>query len=123
MIIKGKERRFELNVQSHEEIAKHLRDEDFANFGELYQRGSLATIKADIMLAITMNRAFEDHRAYDNPDYKPEYLTEEDFRFFSQAQLAELESELTKAMNAGNEISVETEEPKTSGKNADGAKE
>ena len=66
MIIKGKERRFELNVQSHEEIAKHLRDEDFANFGELYQRGSLATIKADIMLAITMNRAFEDHRAYDN---------------------------------------------------------
>lgn len=123
MIIKGKERRFELNVQSHEEIAKHLRDEDFANFGELYQRGSLATIKADIMLAITMNRAFEDHRAYDNPDYKPEYLTEEDFRFFSQAQLAELESELTKAMNAGNEISVETEEPKASGKNADGAKE
>lgn len=123
MIIKGKERRFELNVQSHEEIAKHLKDEDFANFGELYQRGSLATIKADIMLAITMNRAFEDHRAYDNPDYKPEYLTEEDFRFFSQAQLAELESELTKAMNAGNEISVEAEEPKTSGKNADGAKE
>lgn len=123
MIIKGKERRFELNVQSHEEIAKHLRDEDFANFGELYQRGSLATIKADIMLAITMNRAFEDHRAYDNPDYKPEYLAEEDFRFFSQAQLAELESELTKAMNAGNEISVETEEPKASGKNADGAKE
>lgn len=123
MIIKGKERRFELNVQSHEEIAKHLKDEDFANFGELYQRGSLATIKADIMLAITMNRAFEDHRAYDNPDYKPEYLTEEDFRFFSQAQLAELESELTKAMNAGNEISVETEEPKASGKNADGAKE
>lgn len=123
MIIKGKERRFELNVQSHEEIAKHLRDEDFANFGELYQRGSLATIKADIMLAITMNRAFEDHRAYDNPDYKPDYLTEEDFRFFSQAQLAELESELTKAMNAGNEISVETEEPKASGKNADGAKE
>ena len=123
MIIKGKERRFELNVQSHEEIAKHLRDEDFANFGELYQRGSLATIKADIMLAITMNRAFEAHRAYDNPDYKPEYLTEEDFRFFSQAQLAELESELTKAMNAGNEISVETEEPKASGKNADGAKE
>lgn len=123
MIIRGKERRFELNVQSHEEIAKHLRDEDFANFGELYQRGSLATIKADIMLAITMNRAFEDHRAYDNPDYKPEYLTEEDFRFFSQAQLAELETELTKAMNAGNEISVETEEPKASGKNADGAKE
>lgn len=123
MIIKGKERRFELNVQSHEEIAKHLRDEDFANFGELYQRGSLATIKADIMLAITMNRAFEDHRAYDNPDYKPDYLTEEDFRFFSQAQLAELETELTKAMNAGNEISVETEEPKASGKNADGAKE
>ena len=123
MIIKGKERRFELNVQSHEEIAKNLRDEDFANFGELYQRGSLATIKADIMLAITMNRAFEDHRAYDNPDYKPEYLTEEDFRFFSQAQLAELESELTKAMNAGNETTVETEEPKESGKNADEAKE
>lgn len=123
MIIRGKERRFELNVQSHEEIAKNLRDEDFANFGELYQRGSLATIKADIMLAITMNRAFEDHRAYDNPDYKPEYLTEEDFRFFSQAQLAELESELTKAMNAGNETTVETEEPKASGKNADGAKE
>lgn len=123
MIIRGKERRFELNVQSHEEIAKNLRDEDFANFGELYQRGSLATIKADIMLAIIMNRAFEDHRAYDNPDYKPDYLTEEDFRFFSQAQLAELESELTKAMNAGNETTVETEEPKASGKNADGAKE
>lgn len=123
MIIKGKERRFELNVQSHEEIAKHLRGEDFANFGELYSQGSLATIKADIMLAISMNKAFEDHRAYDNPDYKPEYLTEEDFRFFSQAQLAELESELTKAMNAGNEISVETEEPKASGKNANEAKE
>lgn len=123
MIIRGKERRFELNVQSHEEIAKHLRDEDFANFGELYQHGSLATIKADIMIAISMNRAFEDHRAFDNPDYKPEYLTEEDFRFFTQGQIAELEKELTAAMEEGSRVTVETEEPKTSGKNADGAKE
>ena len=68
-----------------------------------------------------MNRAFEDHRAFDNPNYTPDYLTEEDFRFFTQGQIAELEKELTAAMEEGSRVTVEAEEPKASGKNAEKA--
>ena len=110
MIIKGKERHFELNVQSHEEIAEQLPGKDFAALQELYSHGTLQTADTDIMIAIALNRGYEDHMNYIDPSYKPEYLTKEDFRFLPMGALTQLEAELLQALNAGQERTVETQE-------------
>lgn len=112
MIINGKERGFELTVQSHEEIARQLPGNDIATLQEMYRSGSLQSIDTDIMVAIAMNRSYEDHKHYIDPEYDPDYLTKEDFRFFGYHQFGELDAELGAAMNAGNEREVLTEEIK-----------
>lgn len=111
MKIKGKERCFEFNVQSHEEIAKLCRDDDISNLPEI-MTNTLTSADTIISMAIAMNRGFEDHRAYDNPNYKAEYLEKEDFRFLTMAEMKLLEKEIMDAMNFGNKTEIETEEPK-----------
>lgn len=110
MIIKGKERHFELNVQSHEEIAEQLPGKDFAALQDVYSHGTLQTTETDIMIAIALNRGYEDHRHYIDPSYEPDYLTKEDFRFLPLGAITELESELIQALTAGQERTVETQE-------------
>lgn len=111
MKIKGKERCFEFNVQSHEEIAKLCRDNDISNLAEI-MTNTLTSADTIISMAIAMNRGFEDHRAYDNPNYKAEYLEKEDFRFLTMVEMKQLEKEIMDAMNFGNRTEIETEEPK-----------
>ena len=111
MKIKGKERCFEFNVQSHEEIAKLCRDNDISNLPEI-MTNTLTSADTIISMAIAMNRGFEDHRAYDNPNYKAEYLEKEDFRFLTMAEMKLLEKEIMDAMNFGNKTEIEIEEPK-----------
>jgi len=123
MIIKGKERHFEFNVQSHKEISMLCRDNDIANIGELY-KNSLDSVANIIQMAIIMNRGYEDHKAYDDPTYTPEYLTDDDFRFVSYQQIRELEQVLNRVMIEGRETEIETEPVKIkSSKNGEQAKE
>lgn len=123
MLIKGKERKFELNVQSHEELAELCRNQDLANVDELFTVGTKQTVENVIKFAIIMNRGYEDHAAFENPMHAPEYLTEQDFRFMSMQQIGKLQEEILAAMNAGEERLVETEEIKASGKNGEKEKE
>lgn len=117
MVIKGRERGLEFNVQSHEEISKLCPDNDMAKMGDLY-KSTFDSVNNTIKIAIALNRGYEDHRAYDNPSYKPEYLTEEDFRFFSMTDIHKLGEEVTACMKEGEKTEIELEPVKQSSKNA-----
>lgn len=121
MKINGKERGFEFNVQAHKEISEHCPGGDLGRMGELYEKSSDEKVQADIMIAIALNRGYEDHRHFEDPEYVPDYLTEDDFRFMLFSEIAALESEITSCMTKDNRISVETEPVKPS-KNAKKAK-
>lgn len=122
MIIKGYERKFELNVQSMLEIAAFCPGGAWENFPQLFGEGSAKSTENDIKIAIAMNRGYEDHMADSKPDYEPKYLTEADFRFLKPQDILTLEQELIQALNQGQEQEVAAEEI-PSGKNANGAKE
>jgi hypothetical protein len=107
MIIRGKERHFEFNVQSHDEISRICRDNDIANMAELYEN-SVDTVHNIIRIAVILNRGYEDHKAYDDPDYKPEYLTEDDFKFMLYPDIRKLEGILNTVMAEGRETEIET---------------
>ena len=121
MKINGKERGFEFNVQAHKEISEHCPGGDLGRMGELYEKSSDEKVQADIMIAIALNRGYEDHRHYEDTDYVPDYLTEDDFRFMHFSEIAALENEITSCMTKDNRISVETQ-PVKSSKNAKKAK-
>ena len=107
MIIKGKERHFEFNVQSHMEVSKMCRDNDIANIGELFS-SSLDSVANTIRVAIALNHGYEDHYAYEHPGYEPEYLTEDDFKFMPYLEVTELGTLLNRVMIEGRETEIET---------------
>ena len=112
MIIRGKERGFELNVQSHGEISELCENKDFANFGKLFGGTQTENLKMDMQIAVIMNRGFEDHKAFENPNYTPEYLTMDDMKFLTMPQIQELETALMMAVAADQATEIEAEEPK-----------
>ena len=113
MIIRGKERGFELNVQSHAEIEKLCENENFNNFNKIFDGKTQGeNIQMDMRIACIMNKGYEDRKAYEDPNYTPVYLTMEDMRFMKIVDVQKLERELIKAIAAGNETTVEGEPPK-----------
>ena len=113
MIIRGKERGFELNVQSHAEIEKLCENKDFDNFMKLFDGKTQGeNIQMDMRIACILNKGYEDRLAYEDPNYSPVYLTMEDMRFMKIVDVQKMERELIKAISAGNETTVEGEPPK-----------
>lgn len=123
MKIRGKERHFELNVQSYFEIEQICEGQDFANFGKLFEGNTSGqNIQVDMQVACILNKGFEDRMAFEDPDYKPEYLTMEDMKFMSLENIQKMEAELLEAVSTGQAVTIETEEPKpepSSGKKTD----
>lgn len=112
MVINGVDRHFELNVKSHREICENLPNKDFSKVADLFSGSSLASIDGYIMLACAMNRGYEDHKHYDDPSYKQNYLEESDFDFFKIPELGALEKELTEAIVGGMKTEIQVEQPK-----------
>lgn len=112
MRIRGKERGFELNVQSHGEIEELCEGKDFANFGKLFGGTQGENVRMDMQVAVIMNRGFEDHKAFEHPGYEPDYLTMEDMKFLTMKQIQELEAELLRAVTEDDRTTIEAEEPK-----------
>lgn len=109
MKINGRERHFELNVQAHNEIAAQLPGRDFGKLSEAYSEGSLKSVETDIMVAIALNRGYEDHRHHEDPSYEPVYLTPEDFRFLPVDAITAMEQELLAVLRADQVQEIETE--------------
>lgn len=113
MIIRGRERGFELNVQSHAEIEKLCENEDFSNFMKLFDGKTQGeNIQLDMRIACILNKGYEDRLAYEDPSYSPVYLQMEDMRFMKIVDVQKMEQELIKAILSGNETTVEGEPPK-----------
>lgn len=109
MKIKGIERGFALTVEATKELGKLCKDGDFRNFPQLFTGTMQEVMENDIRVAIIMNRAYEDMKAFMRPGYDPIYLTEEDFRFFQLPEIAELEAVLQAVINADQKVEIETE--------------
>lgn len=109
MIINGKERHFAYTIEAAEEIAKLCRDGDIKNIESLYSGTGQQGMKNDIKIAIILNKAYEDRKAYFDPHYHPDYLTEADFKFFLVPDLGRLETEFAKVMAADSAVTVQTE--------------
>ena len=124
MEIRGLERGFELNVQSHAEIEKLCENGDFNNFMKLFDGKTQGeNIQLDMQIACILNKGYEDHKAYEDPKYSPVYLTLEDMKFMKLTDVQKLEQELIQAILSGNETTVEGEPPKQTkgkGKKTDG---
>jgi ABC-type sugar transport system permease subunit len=58
MIIRGKERGFELNVQSHGEISELCENKDFANFGKLFGGTQTENLKMDVLATFLYRTGF-----------------------------------------------------------------
>ena len=115
MVIRGIERGFELNVQSHAEIEKLCEGEDFSNFMKLFKGKTQGeNVQLDMQIACILNKGFEDHKAFDDPKYSPNYLTMDDMRFMTITDVQKLEQELINAIMADSETTVHGEPPKPS---------
>ena len=113
MKIRGKERGFELNVQSHHEIEELCPGQDFSNFGQIFaNKPQGEVLQLDMKIACILNKGFEDHKAFDDPSHTPEYLTMEDMRFLKVTDVLKLEAELLKAISEDEHTEIQTEEPK-----------
>ena len=119
MIINGKDRQFELTVQAHSEISKLCQDEDFAKIDKLFSTSSALGNENLMRIAIIMNRAYEDHRNFEDPSHEQEYLTTDDFKFMLFPEFAKLEVLLMKTMRVGTSVEVVGEPPKSKGKNVE----
>ncbi len=123
MIIRGRERFFELNVQSHEELAAICPNGDLSSLGELFGEDTgRKNIEVDIQIACILNKGYEDRMEFEDPEYKAVYLTADDCRFLSIAEIRQMESEISQAISSGSKVTVIGETPKSSGKNVEGEK-
>ena len=98
MIINGKDRGFFYSVGAHLAIG------DLA----LEKAKKNGSIRAVVQSAVIMNKAFEDRKALEDPDYKPEYLTLAEVELLPLHKMRELSAETDAAMRAGLEIETET---------------
>ena len=116
MIINGKERDFAYTVEAADEIGKLCKNGDVKNLDSLFAGTGQDGMKADIKIALILNRAAEDRKAYFDPRYHPDYLTEADFKYFLVPELTKLEAEFAKVMTEDVAATVETKEPEQTGK-------
>ena len=110
MKINGKERGFALTIEAADELGKLCPGGDFRNLGDLFAGSTFQEImKLDIQIAIILNKGYEDARAFFEPGYVPDYLTEADFRFFQVAEIGQLEPILTSIVKADQKVEIEVE--------------
>lgn len=114
MKLKEQEYKFELNIQSQNDITSLCPDNDFSRIAEILGGESITTsMNTIIKIACMLNKGYEDHRKYDDDSYEVHYLTEEACRFLTMKEVMKLTKEVTESMNKDSEVSVETEEIKS----------
>lgn len=102
MLINGKERGFFYSVGAHLAMGDLEMEKAKAN----------GRIRAVVHSAVIMNKAFEDRKAMDDPDYKPDYLTLEEVNLLPMYRLKELSETTETAIREGMQIEVEAESKK-----------
>ena len=114
----GREYNLELNLQSQFEIADLCPNGDFARIGEVFADGNFKKQAMSIIKIIcALSRGYEDHKAYEDPAYNPQYLTEEMFKFATQDQLFTISEAIHECLTGDSKQEVETEVKKTEKQN------
>lgn len=102
MEINGKERGFFYSVGAHLAMGDLALEKAKAN----------GSIRAVVHSAVIMNKAFEDRKALDDPEYKPDYLTLEEVNLLPMWRLKELSETTEAAIREGMQIETEAEAKK-----------
>lgn len=103
MIIAGKERKFALTVGAYEDIEKLCPNAEIGRLGDLLSGQNLMSNL--INLAVILNRAYEEVNTPEGE--KVESLTRKEVRKVSS--INELMDEVSKAIDDGQETTVDTE--------------
>lgn len=114
MIIRGLERHFMLGVRGRDKIAALCINGDIKNIADTMNSSKTTDIIQK--MAIYMNQDYEDRKHYDDPDYQPDYITENDFVVMTMDEFRQLEEEVSDAFLSGMGITIEAEEPKGNSK-------
>lgn len=114
MKLKEQEYKFELNIQSQNEITEICPDGDFSRIQEVLGGNNITkSMNAIIQIACALNRGYEDHRKYDDDSYEVNYLTEDKCKFLTMKEVMELSQEVIDSMNSDAQTSIEAEEMKS----------
>lgn len=119
MTINGHEIKYMRTVLANCEIAKICENRDIANFDKMLQGNTVDSIKAQCTFVIALQHGWEMHEKFENPDYEPHYLTEDELMLLEPEVLAKLFTDAAKVFTGDAEQEVETQEPKGSKKNSD----
>lgn len=113
MIIKGKERGFSLTIGATIEIAEFCPGGDISKVAYAITKGGYAKQMSNICkLIVALNRGYEERKAFEDPGYTPDPLTERDVRALTTADLTELQGEAMAAFGRDSASTVETKPPK-----------
>ena len=112
MLIHGKERGFALTVGASAEIADLCPDGDLKRLGEVLDGKYGEMLRSTAKIIVAMSRGYEDGKAFEDPGYKPDPLTDREVLSLTTEDFRRLQSEAMDAFQAGHKTTVETEPEK-----------
>ena len=112
MIINGHEIKFMRTVLANCEIAKVCENRDIQNFDKLLQGDTVTSYNAQCVFVCAMQRGWEMHEKFENPDYVPRYLTEDELMLLDPEDFNALITEAFEAFAGDAAQEIETQEPK-----------
>lgn len=112
MKINNHEIKFLRTVLANCEIAKVCENRDIQNFDKLLQGDTVTSYHAQCVFICAMQRGWEMHEKYENPDYVARYLTEDDLMLLDPEDFNALITEAFEAFAGDAAQEIETQEPK-----------
>lgn len=117
MEINGHEIKFMRTVLANCEIAKECENRDISNFDKLLQGDTATSYHAQCLFICALQKGWEMHEKFENKDYQPAYLTEEELMLLDPEAFNELVEEAFKVFAGDAYQEIETQEPKEAKKN------
>lgn len=113
MTIRGREIRFMCTVEAHHKISAIAQDNNIDTVLHMLQDPSdtVALYTNVVLFTAAMSEGFEQHRAWEEPDYTPNPLTLDELAHLRRKELDTLFGEAMEAFIEDIGVSVETKEP------------
>ena len=118
MKIRGHEIKFMRTVLANCEIAKICENKDIQNFDKLLQGDTVTSYHAQCVFIMALQAGWEKHEQFEDPDYEPVFITEDELMLLDPDAHSELLNEAFKVFSGDAAQEVETQEPKEAKKKA-----
>lgn len=112
MKVRGKEIKFLRTVKTTSDLAKLCPDKDIDRISEIFSGSVDSILENGAKVIHFLNEGYEMNEHLNNPDHKPNIISEEEIMYLDEQTFTEL---LTDAMNSlmeGTEQSIELEPSK-----------